>query len=100
MLVSAVFSFATGKWHWFGRSGAVGTIAGAILTVRPLVRMGLEEWVRDLSTIDGGHIIPTPEEVEANRQAKTDARAVSCGAILAVFGTLVWAYGDLIGAAP
>jgi drug/metabolite transporter (DMT)-like permease len=100
MVASAALSFVTGKWHWFGRSGAVATIAGVVLTVRPLIRMGMEQWLQHLSTIDGGHVIPTSEEIEAGRQAALDVKATKWGVVLAVGGTLVWAYGDLIGGLP
>jgi len=100
VVASAALSAITGKWHWFGRSGAVATLIGVVLTVRPLVRMGLSNWLAYSSTIDGGHIVPTPEEIEADRQATLDAQATQWGAALAVAGTLVWAYGDLIGGLP
>jgi hypothetical protein len=97
---SLALSYSTGKWHWFGRSGAIATMAGVLLSVRPLVRMGFAEWVAYTSTIDGGHAVPTPEEVEVSRQANLDAKAARIGAFLAVTGTLIWAYGDLLGGIP
>lgn len=100
LVVSTVASYLTCKWHWFGRSGAIVTVAGVLLSVRPLVRMGLTEWVRSQSVIDGGQDPPTPEEVEEDRQTKLDATATQIGAAMAVIGTLIWAYGDLIGGLP
>ena len=75
-------------------------MAGVLLSVRPLVRMGLSKWIEYTSTIDGGHAIPTPEEVEEDRQANLDAKAAEIGTFLAVTGTLIWAYGDLLGGIP
>lgn len=72
-------------------------MAGVLLSVRPLVRMGRVGWISYQATIDGGHIPPTPEEVEADRQSELDARAAQIGTFMAVAGTLIWAYGDLIG---
>lgn len=100
VFISLALSHVTDKWHWFSRSGAIATIAGVLLSVRPLVRMGRADWIQYISTIDGGHIIPTPEETEAKRQAVLDAKAAQIGVFLAVAGTLIWAYGDLLGGLP
>lgn len=75
-------------------------MVGVILSVRPVIRMGFDEWVKSLSIIDGGHFPPTPEEIECGRQAKLDAIASHVGIFMALIGTLVWAYGDLIGGLP
>lgn len=98
--VSFAASLITAKWHWFGRSGAIITMVGVVLNVRPLVRLGFAEWVRSLHDIDGGHFEPTPEEIEAERQSKLDATASRIGVYMALIGTVVWAYGDLIGGVP
>lgn len=49
--------------EWFQASGAVVTVGGVLLAARKIIRLGLEEFLRDESTIDGGHIDPTPEEI-------------------------------------
>jgi len=100
VVASFLVSCITGKWHWFGRSGAIATMAGVILSVRPLVRMGFVEWLHSQRAIDAGHVVPTPEEVEEERQTTLDATASHIGVYMALVGTLVWAYGDLIGGVP
>lgn len=100
VLASAAASLWFNQWHWFGRSGAILTIAGVLLTFRPLVRMGLADWLRSQSIIDCGHLVPTAEETEADRQATIDGSASKLGITLAIVGTLIWAYGDLIGGLP
>jgi hypothetical protein len=100
VVASVLASHITGKWHWFGRSGAIVTMAGVILSVRPLVRMGFAEWLRSQRVIDGGHFVPTPEEIEEERQTTLDATASNIGVYMALVGTVVWAYGDLIGGVP
>jgi hypothetical protein len=64
---SLAFSYLTGKWHWFGRLGALATMAGVLLSVRPLVRMGFAEWIAYTSTIDGATL--------SQRQKKSRYRA-------------------------
>ena len=100
VLVSFFVSFTTSSWHWFGRSGAILTIAGVILSTRPLIRLGFSEWLRSLQIIDCGHIIPTQEEIEAEVQSNKDASAFHIGVYMTLIGTLIWAYGDLIGGLP
>lgn len=100
VVISFAASYVTGAWHWFGRSGAIVTIAGVILSVRPLIRMGFSEWFRSLTIIDGGHFEPTLKEIEAEHQSKLDATAYHIGVYMALIGTIVWAYGDLIGGLP
>jgi hypothetical protein len=100
IVVSLAASALTGKWHWFGRSGAWAALAGVLLSVRPLVRLGVAGWVKHLSTCDAGHVVPTNAELESERQAGLDAYAAKIGVFMAFAGTLVWAYGDLIGGLP
>jgi hypothetical protein len=75
-------------------------MAGVILSFRPIMRMGLKDWLISLATADGGHFAPTPEEIETDHQAHLDGRAVQLGIIMAIIGTFIWAYGDLIGGLP
>jgi hypothetical protein len=72
-------------------------MAGVILSVRPIVRMGLSEWLWSQSELGGGSFIPTPEEVQEQSQRSADATASRTGAIMALVGTVIWAYGDLFG---
>lgn len=98
--ISILASCMTCKWHWFGRSGAILTMSGVLLSIRPLVRMGLKEWIRSLSTINGGNFLATTAEIKDEMQSKQDAVAFQLGAVMILLGTLIWAYGDLIGGFP
>jgi len=92
-----LYSYFTCEWHWFGRSGAWVTMIGVILSVRPLIRMGLSKWIQSLSTFDGGNINPTPEEIEEDIQVIKDMKSFKRGVYMSIIGTLIWAYGDLLG---
>lgn len=92
---SVALSLRTGQWHWFSRSGAITVIMGAILTVRRLIRLGVQGFVIAERTFNGGHALPTPDEVEAHRQFALDVSSMHLGIILLVLGTIIWAYGDL-----
>lgn len=75
-------------------------MAGVILSVRPLMRMGFAEWLASSKIIDGGSFDPTPEEIEEDKQTTLDAKSSRIGFYMALVGTLIWAYGDLIGGLP
>lgn len=100
VIISFFVSLKTCMWHWFGRSGAIMTMVGIMLSIRPLVRMGRKEWVNFLGKCDGGNFVPTPEDKENERQAELDAKAFQFGSVLLLIGTLIWAYGDLFGGLP
>ena len=100
-LVSVIISFAvsvcSGQWHWFSRSGSILTVTGVILTVRPIIRLGLRGLLETQSVIDGGHSTPTPEEIEAENQQKLDAKSSLIGGLFLLVGAVIWGYGDLLG---
>jgi len=69
---SLVLSIIKLDVEWFQASGAVVTIGGVILAARKIIRLGIEEFMRDEQTIDGGHFETTPEEIESQRQFEKD----------------------------
>jgi hypothetical protein len=78
------------------RCGATWVVFAGAIIARPIIRMGYGAWYQSSKIIDSGHFKPTPEEHEENRQSAIDARCVQLfGPVLAVLGTILWAYGDL-----
>ncbi len=75
-------------------------MAGLILTVRPIIRMGLANFIRAKSVIDGGHARPTQADAKEEIESELDSRANMIGLVMAFIGTFVWAYGDLVGGLP
>ncbi|MGY2237804.1 hypothetical protein [Pseudomonas gingeri] len=100
VLVSVFAAAYSNQWHWLARSGSILTIAGLLLTFRPLVRMGLAELLRSQSETDLGGLVDTAEDIEKKRQLKMDGTASKWGVGMAIAGTIVWAYGDLVGGLP
>jgi len=96
--LSLFASLKSSQWHWFQRSGAVVVGAGALLSTRRLVRLGVAALYRAETVIDGGGAAPTKEEEEAMRQWLLDLSAMRLGIFLLAVGTAIWAYGDLLGA--
>lgn len=97
VLFSIVGSVVALDWTWLARSGALVTVCGVVLSVRPIIRKGYKAWFESLRVIDYGSIVPTPAEIEESRQLDIDARAVWVGAMMALAGALLGAYGDLLG---
>lgn len=96
VVISLAVSVYVGQWHWFGRAGSIMTICGVILTIRPIIRLGPKEWIILQHTINGGSFEPTPEEIEADRQSDLDDAASQIGPVIAILGTVIWGYGDLV----
>lgn len=95
-LLSLVFSIKNDDVEWFQASGAIITIAGVILASRKIIRLGIENYIKDEQTIDCGHIVPTPEEIEDDKQFNEDIKSYHMSIWLLVIGTFIWAYGGII----
>jgi len=91
-IISWLFvSLKTDNWGWFPRSGAVIVIIGAILSFRNVFRLAKDERI----AIRNMNIVEHFTDTELADQER-DSFATVIGSILMVFGTVVWAYGDLI----
>lgn len=94
MLVGAslLASFYTDAWHWFQRSGALMVSIGAVLSTRRALNLILE------GMIGGGSPARTLLSSEATRSIDMrELQTCVCGFLFVAMGTLIWAYGDLIG---
>lgn len=99
------------SWTWFQRSGAVVTLAGALLGYRSIIRlgrhgvggaslhiaMGKVVSVSDSSPIQTVQVNYDEETTERFLQDDLDKAAGYLGAWMIVLGTAIWAYGDLLG---
>lgn len=99
------------SWAWFQRSGAIVTLAGALLGYRSVIRLGrhgvggasMHVAMGKIVSIDDSGPIQTAkikydeETIERFRQDVLDKVAGYLGAWMIVLGTGIWAYGDLLG---
>jgi len=90
--VSLLASFYTDSWHWFQRSGALMVSIGAVLSTRRALQLILEGMIGD-----GNHTRPltTNETIQAREMG--ELQTCVCGFVFVAMGTLIWAYGDLLG---
>lgn len=79
------------NWGWFARSGSLIIIIGSLLAFRGTIRLTREEREERRNMT----IIQQFTQLEKEDQER-DSRAVIIGAIIMIFGTLIWAYGDLV----
>ncbi len=89
--VSVFLSVSTGDWHWLQRSGALVVSIGAILSTRKLLRTGTTEI---LTRWNGAYVLARGSDDPA--EERRDLIAAYWGFWLVGFGTLIWAYGDLL----
>ncbi|MCD9516890.1 hypothetical protein [Photobacterium carnosum] len=95
-IASLTISIVVNDVEWFQASGAVVTVSGVLLASRKILRLGLEDFIKGETTIDGGHIVPTPEEIESSKQSDFDFIAYKYSIWLLIMGTMIWAYGGIV----
>lgn len=96
--LSIEVSYTTRNWDWFARSGSIVTMVGIILSVKPILRMGIGKYIQEQNTQDNGSISgDTHKEILEDRQLKLDVWGLYIGNFMTVVGTLIWGYGDLLG---
>jgi len=89
---SLLASFYTDAWHWFQRSGALMVSIGAILSTRHPLGLILDSMIDD-----------STQQVRGQSDGSTflnnmgELRTCICGFMFVAMGTLIWAYGDLLG---
>jgi hypothetical protein len=96
IIVSTIISCRFSDWTWFSRFGGIITLLGGVLATRRIIRLGVDEIFEDDHTIDGGGVVPTPEDIESSEQARRDIVAAKLAFWFVSLGTLIWAFGDLL----
>ncbi len=86
---SFALSYTLDDWHWFQRSGAMLASIGAILSTRPVLRTTIDTMLGRLRVNRARH--------EDGELASADLAACFVGFWVVGTGTLIWAYGDLLG---
>ncbi len=90
--ISLLVSLYTDAWHWFQRSGALMVSIGAILSTRHPLSLILESMSGDINLRAN-----TLTDGSAYLSDLGELRICICGFSLVAMGTLIWAYGDLLG---
>ena len=97
LVIHAWWAWSTHDGTQAARCGATWVVFGGAVIARPIIRVGYRAWYISTKTIDDGHFSPTPLEIEQAQQDLIDANCVQVlGPGLAVLGTTLWAYGDLL----
>ena len=62
-----------------------------VLTLRPLIRLGLIEWLRLKGTIDCGTFgSKTEQEMDIEKQSHMDEYSNLVGIVFSLIGTFIW----------
>lgn len=101
--LSIAVSLQTGDWSWFARSGSLVVIIGIFLTSSQIIENS--RYLRRRRTRQGGNFERDYAE-NLKQQSLSRARGLDedvwenglRGLYLLVIGTLIWGYGDLVGA--
>jgi hypothetical protein len=88
---SFLLSFNTDAWHWFQRSGALLVSIGALLSTRRALGLMLD------ALIDGTDLVQQVQVQLVPSSEAGELQTCVCGFLLVAMGTLIWAYGDLLG---
>lgn len=110
---SLYIDWGTDSFTWFQRSGTFVALAGAILSYRAMLKLGvggvggLQSSTFTIGTLKGSRISDdgrrmlsierSQEDIEYELQVALDKLAGYLGAILAVMGMAICGYGDLLG---
>ena len=89
---SLLVSFYSDAWHWFQRSGALMVSIGAILSTRQALSLILDGMIGS-----SGQQAHQDSAGPAFLDNAGELRTCICGFIFVGMGTLIWAYGDLLG---
>lgn len=86
--ISLFHSMVTNDSHWFQRSGSIIVLLGVLIAARRVIRLGKDYQNEDLNL---------PDETPEGKNVLLDQRSeFIIGPIVAVLGTIIWGYGDLI----
>ena len=89
---SLLASFYTDAWHWFQRSGALMVSIGAVLSTRRALNLILEGMIGGNSPARFLSSSEVTQSIDIG-----ELRTCVCGFLFVAMGTMIWAYGDLLG---
>jgi len=89
VLIGSLFhSMVTNDPQWFQRSGSIIVLLGVLIVARRVIRLGKDYQNEDWNL---------PDESSEGKKVLLDQRSeFIIGPIIAVVGTIIWGYGDLI----
>lgn len=83
-----LLSMTISEPHWFQRSGSIVVLLGVLMAARRVVRLGKNYQDEDWNL---------PDETPEGKRVLLDQRSeFIIGPIVAVIGTVVWGFGDLL----
>ena len=88
LISQLLLSIETKNMTWFHRSGSMVVLLGVLISARRIIRLGEKRRI-----VDWGLDDDTPEGKKVLLDEKAE---LIYGPFVAVIGTIVWGYGDLL----
>jgi len=96
LLTCLFWAWRTNRAELFSRAGAILALAGTLMTFRFYLRGAHNSYLRDTGIADQPAFRHIPHHEAKMKAPKEDYKAICCGIICIVLGTIVWAYGDVM----
>ena len=94
---SLVASFYLNEWHWFQRFGALSVSIGAVLSTRRILRFGIDGALRGETYFEViARRVTDPWNMD-DEETYCDLLCSYWGFWIVGIGTIIWAFGDLLG---
>lgn len=97
LLTGVALSISASDWDWLARMGSIATISGLLLIMRPIFRQGLYPREEEESDVTAVTVPGAGTFSYFNSEAVLDRHAAVLGTVFTVVGTLIWAFGGLLG---
>ena len=84
-----ILAGALSNWNIFEIGAKLVALCGIILSLRPIIRKGRNDWIKSQTEIDCGGFDPSPEELKEGQEQNYDLNAIVVGLIFALSGNLL-----------
>lgn len=95
LMLGVFISIENKDWSWINRFGGVVIVTGLLFTMSPLFANGIYKSQSSAATLAGLHSDGTP--LTTNSEDRRVGNNVALGIMITIFGTLINAFGDLVG---
>ena len=90
-------SYSLDQWHWFQRFGAISVSIGAVLSTRRLLRIGIQGMLMNENYFVIARSLSMHSSETDAIETRCDLMCSYWGFWVVGLGTLIWAFGDLVG---
>jgi len=96
VLLGVLLSIYCSDWTWFSRFGSVITVSGLLLVSSPVFDQGV--YRAHAKAYAFGSKDENGDSKVTDEESRKTGNKVLVGIVVSIAGTLVWGFGDLLGA--